>query len=172
MSTARTITRRRRAAAVTHDAVVITVWETPVDVHYAHCRGCLYSGPLCLTAAEAEHDCANHENTVRVPAAPPVTVLVHDPTGRLATGQGLVFYITECCGASVTGSASGVVCRTCHQRQPDVLAHAWAVGDDAAWTEYRRVWVDYMRPTTHTSEYVIDRIVTAARLAAESGGTL
>lgn len=75
--TNRTITRRRQALVeTTHDAVIITVWETPVDVFYAHCRACKYSGPLLLTAAEAEHDAALHDNAGRdAAAAPPAPAL-------------------------------------------------------------------------------------------------
>ena len=44
-----------------------------------------------------------------------VQILGADAEGRIvAESEGFRYYLTECCFASATGSADGVVCRECY----------------------------------------------------------
>lgn len=67
--------------------------------------------------------------------------LADDPIGGLITvTDGMMHYLTRCCGASGKGSANsstGVVCRSCYQRVDIELSAGWMVDDDAAWKAYQ-----------------------------------
>jgi hypothetical protein len=65
-------------------------------------------------------------------------VLGADQVGTLAVNDGVVFYLTPCCAASVTGvcltadNPDGVACRKCYQPVDPALAAAWTVAEYAA----------------------------------------
>lgn len=45
-----------------------------------------------------------------------VQILGSDSEGKIvAESDGLRYYLTDCCFASATGSANGVVCRECYK---------------------------------------------------------
>lgn len=50
-----------------------------------------------------------------------VIVLGRDHIGTIAEGDGMRYYLTECCGASAKGCDGYVGCRACHQPIDDAL---------------------------------------------------
>jgi hypothetical protein len=51
-----------------------------------------------------------------------------DTTGALYISDGMLFYVTDCCGGSAKGSANvatGVVCRACYTEVDPMLGMAW-----------------------------------------------
>ncbi|MEB3023423.1 MULTISPECIES: hypothetical protein [Mycolicibacter] len=70
-----------------------------------------------------------------------VGALVDDPVaGLLTVTEGMMHYLTRCCGASAEGSAygvSGVVCRACDRDVAAELVAAWTVDDDQSWAQYQ-----------------------------------
>lgn len=67
-------------------------------------------------------------------AAP--TLLAEDMIGRLVLADGMVYYLTSCCGASATGSADGVACRACYRPVSHELGRGWVVSDESSWVAY------------------------------------
>lgn len=67
--------------------------------------------------------------------------LADDPIGGLLTvTDGIVHYLTRCCGASAKGSTNSptlVVCRACYQPIDPALGAAWNVADTEAWQRYQ-----------------------------------
>ncbi len=67
--------------------------------------------------------------------------LADDPIGGLLTvTDGMMHYLTRCCGASAKGSANGstgVVCRACYCDIDPEIGNAWMVDDPASWTQYQ-----------------------------------
>lgn len=69
-----------------------------------------------------------------MPPRPEVVLLDVDEVGQRATSDGIGYYLTPCCSASVTGvsvtaqNRAGVACRACYRPVNPRLAHAW-VGD-------------------------------------------
>lgn len=59
--------------------------------------------------------------------------LGRDTDGQLVTDltYGVVWYLTECCAASATGTDSGVACRSCYRPINPALGMAWTVADYA-----------------------------------------
>lgn len=88
-----------------------------------------------------------------------------DPIGGFLTAQdGIVYYLTDCCGASGKGSVNsptGVCCRKCYREVDAVFGMGWLVSDDAAWAHY----ADLLRP--HLEQFT-DKVVASTRRAAES----
>lgn len=68
-----------------------------------------------------------------MPPRPPVVLLEADEIGQRATCDGIGFYLTPCCQASVTGvsvtasNPDGVACRACYRPVDPALATAWFV---------------------------------------------
>jgi hypothetical protein len=89
--------------------------------------------------------------------------IASDPIGGLLTSDGtIVYYLTECCGASGKGSAgsyTGVVCRSCYDVVPASLGAGWLVTDDAGWARY----AEELRP--HLEQFT-DGVVAKTRAAA------
>jgi len=50
-----------------------------------------------------------------------VIVLGRDKVGVVAESYGMRYYLTDCCGASATGTADYVGCRACYQPIDDRL---------------------------------------------------
>ena len=57
-----------------------------------------------------------------------VVVLGIDAIGTVAESHGMRYYLTDCCGASVTGTADYVGCRSCYVQVPWELDDAAAAG--------------------------------------------
>lgn len=63
-----------------------------------------------------------------------VKLLDRDEVGQRAENDGIGYYLTDCCSASVTGvsvtsvNPAGVACRACYQPVDPRLAAAWLVG--------------------------------------------
>ena len=72
---------------------------------------------------------------------PPVAVLIADHLGLLAVSDGIVYYLTPCCRASVTGTTDGTACRACYTLVDPRLGDAWLVDDKAAWTRWTKAWL-------------------------------
>lgn len=89
--------------------------------------------------------------------------IASDPIGGLLTSDGtIVYYLTECCGASGKGSANsatGVVCRSCYRQVPASLGAGWLVTDEAGWARY----AEELRP--HLERFT-DGMVARVRAAA------
>lgn len=56
----------------------------------------------------------------------------------LAVADGMLYPLTECCGASATGSGSGVACRACYRPVADALG--WCTMLDAPDAEASLAW--------------------------------
>lgn len=59
--------------------------------------------------------------------------LGRNETGALVAdfALGIVYHLTDCCGASVTGTERGVSCRSCYKTVDSALGMAWTVADYA-----------------------------------------
>lgn len=90
-------------------------------------------------------------------------VLSQDMVGYLSVDPevGMVYYRTECCGASATGSGDGVACRACYRPVSDELGRAWMVADEASWAAY----AERLRPEL---EEFADKVVARVRSRALS----
>lgn len=89
--------------------------------------------------------------------------IASDPIGGLITSDGtIVYYLTECCGASGKGSdisPTGVVCRNCYRTVPSALGAGWLVADEAGWARYANA----LRP--HLEQFT-NKMVDSVRAAA------
>lgn len=87
-------------------------------------------------------------------AAGPVELVV-DHVAKLVTADGIAYYLTLCCDASVTGvemtaaNPHGVACRSCYQPIDVELAAAWDVRDEGAWADWSSAFLADMH-TWHT----------------------
>jgi hypothetical protein len=69
---------------------------------------------------------------------PPVTVL-DALGGRVVTSDGILYMLTACCRASVTGTERGVACRACYAPVAEHLGWAALVSDPGAAASLSRV---------------------------------
>lgn len=82
--------------------------------------------------------------------------------GFLCMQDGMLYYVTNCCGASGKGSVnmpSGVCCRACYKDVGAVYGDCWQVESDADMARY----ADRLRP--HLGEFA-DKIAASVREAA------
>ena len=81
---------------------------------------------------------------VRITPAQPVTIHGRDAHDRLiAESDGIVYVLTDCCEASVTGTVDGAACRHCFRPVPDSMGMAWT---SAEWAEGIRSGVVSITP--------------------------
>lgn len=52
--------------------------------------------------------------------------------GTFATCDGIVYFLTECCGASATGTEHGTACRGCYRPIDSRLGMAWTANEFVA----------------------------------------
>ncbi|AOS94758.1 MULTISPECIES: hypothetical protein [Mycobacterium avium complex (MAC)] len=94
--------------------------------------------------------------------------LADDPIGGLLTvTDGIVHYLTRCCGASAKGSANSstlVVCRNCYQPIDPALGGAWNVADAEAWQRYQA------RLGAHIGDAAAARLTDTVRVRALDRG--
>ena len=62
--------------------------------------------------------------------------LCSDLVGRLVVLEGMVYYLTACCGASATGISEGVACRACYRPVSYELGRVWLASDESSWVAY------------------------------------
>lgn len=102
--------------------------------------------------------------------APTVVLLVKDNVGQLAASDGIVYYLTPCCQASVTGTMAGdrpiTGCRACYREVDDALGMAWLANDDQAWARYREQWMGRLGHSP-TAGYVLDQLLATVRERAQ-----
>lgn len=99
---------------------------------------------------------------------PETRILSTDYRGTLAVNDHIVFYLTPCCQASVTGTENGIACRACYNPVDPVLGLAWMTSDDAAWDRYENDLFNaaqHKGGTGHSDD--AHRIVDRIRLAAD-----
>jgi hypothetical protein len=58
-----------------------------------------------------------------------VKTLIETPNGSLAANDGMVYFLTPCCGATATGTEDGTACRGCYTLIDDYYGAAVSVSD-------------------------------------------
>jgi hypothetical protein len=94
-------------------------------------------------------------------------LLCSDPIGgTMMVSEGMVYYVSSCCGASAKGSVNsytGVCCRKCYQAIPASTGMAWMANDDQAWAAY----AEKLRPELERfTDDMVSRVREAARKAS------